>query len=101
MSLDVAATLCAAAGGPRADARSCACPSASTGRSVGCSTAARTGIVAPRIETVDEARDGQPCLPLPADGQRSQLASVPQLGMRPTPAAGSIPLLERRPSCRS
>jgi 2-keto-3-deoxy-L-rhamnonate aldolase RhmA len=44
------------------------------------------GIVAPRIETVAEAELVSRACRFPPRGQRSQLAMVPQLGMRPTPA---------------
>jgi 2-keto-3-deoxy-L-rhamnonate aldolase RhmA len=44
------------------------------------------GIIAPRIETAAEAETVARACRFPPRGQRSQLASVPQLGMRPTPA---------------
>jgi 2-keto-3-deoxy-L-rhamnonate aldolase RhmA len=44
------------------------------------------GIIAPRIETVDEARTVSRACRFPPRGQRSQLAMVPQFGMRPTRA---------------
>jgi 2-keto-3-deoxy-L-rhamnonate aldolase RhmA len=52
------------------------------------------GIVAPRIETVDEALTVVRACRFPPRGQRSQLASVPLLGMRPTPAAVLNPTLD-------
>jgi 2-keto-3-deoxy-L-rhamnonate aldolase RhmA len=52
------------------------------------------GIVAPRVETVEEAAMiGRACR-FPPAGQRSQLAMVPQYGMRPLPARELNPLLD-------
>ena len=52
------------------------------------------GIVAPRIETAEQATDvGRACRFAPR-GQRSQLASVPLTGMRPTPATTLNPILD-------
>ena len=45
------------------------------------------GIVAPRIETAQQARDVAGACRFAPHGQRSQLNQVPGLGMRPTPAA--------------
>jgi 2-keto-3-deoxy-L-rhamnonate aldolase RhmA len=52
------------------------------------------GIVAPRIETVDEARQVARACRFAPRGQRSQTAMVPQLGMRPTPAGELNPALD-------
>lgn len=52
------------------------------------------GIVAPRIETAEEARTVSRACRFPPNGQRSQLASVPQLGMTPTPATRLNPILD-------
>ncbi|MDP9244856.1 MAG: aldolase/citrate lyase family protein, partial [Chloroflexota bacterium] len=52
------------------------------------------GIVAPRIETVSEARSIAAACRFPPRGQRSQIATVPQLGMRPAPAGVLNPLLD-------
>jgi 2-keto-3-deoxy-L-rhamnonate aldolase RhmA len=52
------------------------------------------GIVAPRIETVEEARQVARACRFPPRGQRSQLAMVPQFGMRPTPATELNPMLD-------
>jgi 2-keto-3-deoxy-L-rhamnonate aldolase RhmA len=52
------------------------------------------GIVAPRIETGAEAQAISRACRFPPRGQRSQIATVPQLGMRPTPAADSNPALD-------
>lgn len=52
------------------------------------------GIVAPRIETGDQARDVSRACRFPPRGQRSQLAMVPQFGMRPTPATVLNPALD-------
>jgi 2-keto-3-deoxy-L-rhamnonate aldolase RhmA len=54
------------------------------------------GIIAPRIETVDEARTVSRACRFPPRGQRSQLAMVPQLGMRPMPAATLNPALDEQ-----
>jgi 2-keto-3-deoxy-L-rhamnonate aldolase RhmA len=45
------------------------------------------GIVAPRIETAAQAETVTLACRFAPRGQRSQLASVPRLGLRPTPAA--------------
>ena len=45
------------------------------------------GIIAPRVETAAEAATIARAARFAPRGQRSQLAMVPQLGMRPTPAA--------------
>jgi len=52
------------------------------------------GIVAPRIETVDEAATIVGACRFPPRGQRSQIASVPALGMEPTLAKTLNPLLD-------
>jgi 2-keto-3-deoxy-L-rhamnonate aldolase RhmA len=52
------------------------------------------GIVAPRIETVEEAETVVRACRFPPRGQRSQLASVPMTGMRPTPAKELNPMLD-------
>lgn len=52
------------------------------------------GIVAPRVETVDEARLISRACRFPPVGQRSQTTMVPQLGMRPTAAGLSNPALD-------
>jgi 2-keto-3-deoxy-L-rhamnonate aldolase RhmA len=52
------------------------------------------GVVAPRIETVEEAKTVVRACRFPPRGQRSQLASVPALGMRPTPAGVLNPTLD-------
>ncbi|MDQ2810920.1 MAG: aldolase/citrate lyase family protein [Actinomycetota bacterium] len=52
------------------------------------------GIVAPRIETAEEARTVSRACRFAPRGQRSQLATVPQLGLRPTPAAALNPALD-------
>ncbi len=44
------------------------------------------GVIAPRIETVDEARTVSRACRFAPRGQRSQLAMVPHFDMRPTPA---------------
>ena len=52
------------------------------------------GIVAPRIETVEEARQVARACRFAPRGQRSQTAMVPQLRMRPTPAKELNPALD-------
>ena len=52
------------------------------------------GMLAPRIETVAEAETFSRACRFPPRGQRSQLASVPQYGMRPMPARVLNPLLD-------
>jgi 2-keto-3-deoxy-L-rhamnonate aldolase RhmA len=52
------------------------------------------GIVAPRIETVEQARTVAGACRFAPRGQRSQLAQVPQLGMRPAPARILNPALD-------
>ena len=53
------------------------------------------GIVAARIETAEQARDVARACRFAPRGQRSQIAMVPQLGFRPTPARELNPLLDR------
>lgn len=52
------------------------------------------GIIAPRIETEAQAEELAHACRFPPDGQRSQLAMVPQYGMRPMPAKELNPLLD-------
>jgi 2-keto-3-deoxy-L-rhamnonate aldolase RhmA len=52
------------------------------------------GIIAPRVETAAEAATVARACRFAPRGQRSQLATVPQLGMRPTPAATLNPALD-------
>ena len=53
-----------------------------------------SGIVAPRIETVEEAATICRACRFPPAGQRSQLSMVPQYGMRPMAAIELNPLLD-------
>jgi 2-keto-3-deoxy-L-rhamnonate aldolase RhmA len=53
-----------------------------------------TGIVAPRIETAAQAAVIARACRFPPHGQRSQLAMVPQFGMRPMPARDLNPKLD-------
>lgn len=46
-----------------------------------------TGIIAPRIETVEQARQVVEAARFPPRGMRSQIALLPQLGYRRTPAS--------------
>lgn len=52
------------------------------------------GMIAPRIETVQEAEQFSRACRFPPHGQRSALAMVPQYGMRPMPARELNPLLD-------
>jgi 2-keto-3-deoxy-L-rhamnonate aldolase RhmA len=52
------------------------------------------GIVAPRVETVHEAREISRACRFAPRGHRSQLAMAPQFGMRPTPAGILNPALD-------
>jgi 2-keto-3-deoxy-L-rhamnonate aldolase RhmA len=93
MSMDVAAQMCAAAGdlGLVAFVRVPERDYGTIGRLL---DGGAQGIVAPRVETVSEALTISRACRFPPRGQRSQIATVPQLGMRPTPAASSNPTLD-------
>ncbi len=93
MSTDIAATLCTAAGslGMTPIVR---IPEREYGMIGRLLDGGAHGIVAPRIETVDEARQVARACRFPPRGQRSQTAMVPQLGMRPTPARELNPALD-------
>jgi 2-keto-3-deoxy-L-rhamnonate aldolase RhmA len=93
MSVDVAAQLCAVAGdlGLTPFAR---VPERDYGVIGRLLDGGAQGIVAPRVETVSEAQAISRACRFPPRGQRSQIATVPQLGMRPTPAARSNPALD-------
>jgi 2-keto-3-deoxy-L-rhamnonate aldolase RhmA len=52
------------------------------------------GVIAPRVETAAEAADITRACRFAPRGQRSQLAAVPQFGLRPTPAATLNPALD-------
>jgi 2-keto-3-deoxy-L-rhamnonate aldolase RhmA len=52
------------------------------------------GVIAPRVETAAEAATVARACRFAPCGQRSQLASVPQFGLRPTPAATLNPALD-------
>lgn len=52
------------------------------------------GIIAPRIETADEAQTVARACRFPPRGQRSQVATAPQAGMRPTSASELNPILD-------
>jgi len=52
------------------------------------------GVIAPRVETAAEAATIARACRFAPRGQRSQLATVPQFGMRPTPAATLNPALD-------
>jgi 2-keto-3-deoxy-L-rhamnonate aldolase RhmA len=53
------------------------------------------GIIAPRVETADQARLIAEACRFPPEGHRSQLAMLPHFGMTPTPAATMNPELNR------
>lgn len=93
MSIDVAAQISAAAGdlGLTPLVRLPERDYGSAGRLL---DAGAQGIVAARVETADDARTIARACRFPPAGQRSQLASVPQLGMRPTPARVLNPVLD-------
>jgi 2-keto-3-deoxy-L-rhamnonate aldolase RhmA len=93
MSLDVAASLCATAGDlglfpfvrvPERDY-------GALGRLL---DGGAQGIIAPRVETAAEAVTIARACRFAPRGQRSQLATVPQLGMRPAPAEELNPVLD-------
>jgi 2-keto-3-deoxy-L-rhamnonate aldolase RhmA len=85
MSIDVAASLCATAGdlGLFPFVRVPEREYGVIGRLLDCGA---QGIVAPRIETAEQAATVARACRFAPRGQRSQLAAVPQLGLRPTPA---------------
>jgi 2-keto-3-deoxy-L-rhamnonate aldolase RhmA len=84
MPLDVAASLCATAGdlGLFPFVRVPEREYGAIGRLLDGGAA---GIIAPRVETAAEAATVARACRFAPRGQRSQLATVPQLGMRPTP----------------
>jgi 2-keto-3-deoxy-L-rhamnonate aldolase RhmA len=93
MPLDVAASLCATAGdlGLFSFVR---VPEREYGVLGRLLDGGAQGIIAPRVETAaDAATVARACRFAPR-GQRSQLATVPQLGMRPTPARELNPALD-------
>jgi 2-keto-3-deoxy-L-rhamnonate aldolase RhmA len=94
MSLDVAASLCAAAGdlGLTPFVRVPEREYGAIGRLL---DGGAHGVIAPRIETADEALAIARACRFAPKGQRSQLASVPHLGMTPTPAARLNPILDK------
>ena len=93
MSTDVAAALCTAAGnlGMTALVR---IPEREYGLIGRILDGGAHGIIAPRIETVEEAELVARACRFAPRGQRSQTAQVPQFGMRPTPAADLNPALD-------
>jgi 2-keto-3-deoxy-L-rhamnonate aldolase RhmA len=93
MPLDVAAQLCATAGdlGMTPFVRIPEREYGAIGPLLDCGA---QGIIAPRIETAREARSVSRACRFAPRGQRSQLAMVPQLGMRPTPAQTLNPALD-------
>ena len=94
MSTDVAATLCVAAGalGLTPLVR---IPEREYGMIGRLLDGGAHGIVAPRVETAQQARDVARACRFAPRGQRSQTVQVPQLHMRPTPAAELNPVLDQ------
>jgi 2-keto-3-deoxy-L-rhamnonate aldolase RhmA len=92
MSIDVAAALCAAAGS-RGMTALVRIPEREYGLIGRVLDGGAHGIIAPRIETAEEARIVARACRFPPRGQRSQTPQVPQFGMRPTPAADLNPAL--------
>jgi len=95
MSTDCAAALCTAAGnlGMTALVR---IPEQEYGLIGSVLDGGALGIIAPRIETAEDAQRVARACRFPPRGQRSQTAQVPQLGMRPTPAAELNPALDNQ-----
>ena len=93
MSLDTAAQLCRTAGdlGMTPFVRLPEREYGAIGRLLDCGA---QGIIAPRTETVAEAETVSKACRFAPRGQRSQLAAVPQLGMRPMSAAELNPALD-------
>ena len=93
MPLDVAGQLCATAGdlGMTSFVRVPEREYGAIGRLL---DSGAQGIIAPRIETVAEAELVSRACRFAPRGQRSQLATVPQMGMRPTPATTLNPVLD-------
>jgi 2-keto-3-deoxy-L-rhamnonate aldolase RhmA len=94
MPLDVAGLLCATAGdlGLTAFVRVPEREYGAIGRLL---DAGACGIIAPRIDTAGEASTVARACRFAPRGQRSVIATVPQVGMRPTPARELQPLLDR------
>ncbi|HEY1818682.1 MAG TPA: aldolase/citrate lyase family protein [Trebonia sp.] len=93
MPLDVAASLAATAGdlGLFPFVRVPEREYGAIGRLLDCGA---QGIIAPRVETAAQAATVARACRFAPRGQRSQLATVPLLGMRPTPAAELNPALD-------
>ena len=93
MPLDVAAQLCATAGdlGMTPFVRVPEREYGAIGRLL---DGGAQGIIAPRIETAGQARTVSRACRFAPRGQRSQVATVPRLGMRPTPAPTLNPVLD-------
>jgi 2-keto-3-deoxy-L-rhamnonate aldolase RhmA len=93
MPLDTAVQLCATAGdlGLTAFVRVPEREYGAIGRLLDCGA---HGIIAPRIETAEEACTVSRACRFAPRGQRSQLTMVPQLGMRPAPAQTLNPALD-------
>jgi len=95
MPIDTAAQLCAVAGdlGLFSFVRVPEQDTATIGRLL---DSGADGIIAPRVETAEEAERFAAACRFPPRGHRSQLTMVPQLGMRPTPATVLNAELDRR-----
>jgi 2-keto-3-deoxy-L-rhamnonate aldolase RhmA len=92
MSVDVAAQICAAAGdlGLASFVR---IPEGDCGIIGRLLDGGAHGVVAPRTETPEQAAAVAAACRFPPAGHRSQIATLPQLGMRPVPARESNPAL--------
>jgi 2-keto-3-deoxy-L-rhamnonate aldolase RhmA len=93
MPLDVAASLCATAGDLELFAF-VRVPEREYGAIGRLLDGGAQGIIAPRVETAAEAATIARACRFAPRGQRSQLATVPQLGLRPTPARDLNPVLD-------
>ncbi|MFJ6658837.1 HpcH/HpaI aldolase/citrate lyase family protein [Streptomyces sp. NPDC091377] len=93
MSTDTAAHLCAVAGGLGLTAL-VRVPEREYGMIGRLLDGGAHGVIAPRIETAEEARRIVGACRFPPRGQRSQTNMLPQLGMRPTPAARMNPAID-------
>jgi 2-keto-3-deoxy-L-rhamnonate aldolase RhmA len=93
ISLDVAALLCTAAAdlGMTPFVRLPERDYGSIGRLLDCGA---QGLIAPRVQSADDAAIFANACRFPPRGSRSQLATVPQFGMRPMPARELNPALQ-------
>lgn len=94
MPLDIAAQLCATAAdlGMTPFVRVPEREYGAIGRLLDCGA---QGIIAPRIDSAEDARGVSRACRFAPRGQRSQLATVPRFGMRPTPPQTLNPVLDQ------